>query len=172
MPGGSEDRIAAGGPPTRVAVIDIGTNSTRLLVAEVSDGQVRELDRRTRVTRLGRGVDLSGNLATEAIEATCEVIAEYVSAYAEMGVSEVAALATSAVRDASNGEAFIAELRERFALTARILDGEEEALLTFRGATAEQPPSQPVVVLDIGGGSTELVVGSAPGVEFHTSVQA
>jgi len=160
------------GGSNRVAVIDIGTNSTRLLVADVTDGHVQELDRRTRVTRLGRGVDLSGNLATEAIEAVCEVIAEYVVAYEQLDVSAVTAIATSAVRDASNGEAFIAELRERFALTARILDGEEEALLTYRGATAEDPPPGPVVVIDIGGGSTELIVGTGAEVDFHTSVQA
>jgi len=125
MPGGSN----------RVAVIDIGTNSTRLLVADVADGQVEEVDRRTRVTRLGRGVDLSGNLSTEGIEAVCEVLVEYVATYRQLGATTVDAIATSAVRDASNGDAFIAELRERFALTARILDGEEEALLTYRGAT-------------------------------------
>jgi exopolyphosphatase/guanosine-5'-triphosphate,3'-diphosphate pyrophosphatase len=162
MPGGSN----------RVAVIDIGTNSTRLLVADVSDGQVEEVDRRTRVTRLGRGVDLSGSLATEGIEAVCEVLAEYVAAYEQLGATPVDAIATSAVRDASNGDAFIAELRERFALSARILNGEEEALLTYRGATAERPPPEPVVVIDIGGGSTELIVGTGTEVDFHTSIQA
>ena len=172
MPGGGAEREPGQGAANRVAVIDIGTNSTRLLVADVTDGHVQELDRRTRVTRLGRGVDLSGNLATEAIEAVCEVIAEYVVAYEQLDVSAVTAIATSAVRDASNGEAFIAELRERFALTARTLDGEEEALLTYRGATAEDPPPGPVVVIDIGGGSTELIVGTGAEVDFHTSVQA
>jgi exopolyphosphatase/guanosine-5'-triphosphate,3'-diphosphate pyrophosphatase len=170
--GSSADRPPVSVPSSRVAVVDIGTNSTRLLVADVEDGRVVEVDRRTRVTRLGRGVDLSGNLATEAIEAVCEVVAEYVAVYERLGVGSVEAIATSAVRDASNGDAFIAELRERFALTARILDGEEEALLTYRGATAEHPPSQPTVVIDIGGGSTELVVGTGAEVGFHTSIQA
>jgi exopolyphosphatase / guanosine-5'-triphosphate,3'-diphosphate pyrophosphatase len=172
MPGGEADKGPEQDATSRVAVIDIGTNSTRLLVADVTDGHVQELDRRTRVTRLGRGVDLSGNLATEAIEAVCGVIAEYVEAYEQLDVDAVTAIATSAVRDASNGEAFIAELRERFALTARTLDGEEEALLTYRGASAEDPPPEPVVVIDIGGGSTELIVGTGAEVEFHTSVQA
>ena len=158
MPGGSH----------RVAVIDIGTNSTRLLVADVTDGQVEEVDRRTRVTRLGRGVDLSANLSTEGIEAVCEVLAEYVAAVEQLGATTVDAIATSAVRDASNGDAFIAELRERFALSARILDGDEEALLTYRGATAENPPTGPVVVIDIGGGSTELIVGTGAEVDFHS----
>ena len=155
----------------RVAVVDIGSNSTRLLVADVN-GAVREIERRTTVTRLGRGVDLSGQLSSEAIEAVCEAVAGYVSIYEEMGAETVTAIATSAVRDASNGSAFIAELRERFALDATVLDGEREARLTYRGATAENPPSGTELVIDIGGGSTELVAGSGSDVLFHTSLQA
>jgi exopolyphosphatase/guanosine-5'-triphosphate,3'-diphosphate pyrophosphatase len=162
----------AGDGTDRVAVIDIGTNSTRLLVAEVAGGRVRERERRTRVTRLGRGVDLSGNLAPEGIEAVCEAIGDYLAIAAENGVEDVEAVATSAVRDAGNGDAFRAELRERFALGARVLDGEQEALLTYRGATSEQAAAEPLLVVDIGGGSTELIVGSGPAVDFHTSLQA
>jgi len=157
--------------PQRVAVIDIGSNSTRLLIADV-DGGVSVLERQSRVTRLGRGVDLSGQLADEAIEAACAVIADYVETCRDAGVERPAAIATSAVRDASNGSAFIAELRERFALGARLLDGEEEARLTYRGATAEQPPDTPTLVIDIGGGSTEMIVGSGAEVAFHDSLQA
>ena len=156
----------------RVAVIDIGTNSTRLLVAEVEGEQVSELDRHTRVTRLGRGLDLSGSLSSEAIEDVCKVTGEYVALYEELGATTVEAIATSAVRDAANGDAFIAELRERFSLRARILDGEQEARLTYRGATAQRPEQHPALVIDIGGGSTELVIGSGPDVQFHTSLQA
>lgn len=155
-----------------MAVIDIGTNSTRLLVADVADGRVEEVDRRTQVTRLGRGVDLSGSLAAEGIEAVCAVVGDYVRAYEELGAEVVAPIATSAVRDAANGDAFIAELRERFDLDARVLDGEREALLTYRGATAQDRTPQPVAVIDIGGGSTELIVGSGPEVGFHASIQA
>jgi exopolyphosphatase / guanosine-5'-triphosphate,3'-diphosphate pyrophosphatase len=162
MPGGSK----------RVAVIDIGTNSTRLLVAEVADGRVEEIERRTRVTRLGQGVDLSRNLATEGIEAVCEAISEYIDVYKELAATEVDAIATSAVRDAANGGAFIAELRERFELDARVLEGREEALLTYRGATSGQAPPEPLLVIDIGGGSTELIVGRGTEVGFHTSLQA
>lgn len=172
MPGAQAETESAQGEAVRVAVVDIGTNSTRLLVADVEDDRVEEIDRRTRVTRLGRGVDLSGNLATEAIEAVCEIVAEYVGAYQQLGASSVDAIATSAVRDASNGDAFIAELRERFALSARILSGEEEALLTYRGATADGTPPQPVAVIDIGGGSTELIVGGGREIGFHASIQA
>jgi exopolyphosphatase / guanosine-5'-triphosphate,3'-diphosphate pyrophosphatase len=156
----------------RVAVIDIGSNSTRLLVADVIEGRVTEVERQSRVTRLGRGVDLSGQLSGEAIEAACAAIADYVAICRDEGVENIDAIATSAVRDASNGSAFAAELRERFALSARVLDGEEEARLTYLGATCENSPSLPTLVVDIGGGSTELIVGVGDEVSFHTSLQA
>jgi exopolyphosphatase/guanosine-5'-triphosphate,3'-diphosphate pyrophosphatase len=156
----------------RVAVVDIGTNSTRLLVADVADGRVAEVERLSRVTRLGRGVDLSGQLSAEAVEAACEAIAEYVALYEEAEAEEIVAIATSAVRDASNGDAFIAELRERFALSAKVLDGGAEARLTYMGATAEHPPAEPTLVIDIGGGSTELIVGIGAEIDFHVSLQA
>lgn len=159
------------GPSHRVAVIDVGSNSTRLLVADV-DGSVSVQERQSRVTRLGRGVDLSGQLADEAIEAACAAIADYVEICRDAGAERVTAIATSAVRDASNGEAFIAELRERFALSARVLDGEEEALATYRGATAEEPPTIPTLVIDIGGGSTEMIVGTGAEIAYHDSLQA
>jgi len=156
---------------TRVAVVDIGSNSTRLLVADVADRNVEQVERRTKVTRLGSGVDLSGQLSAEAVEAVCKTIGEYMALYEELDAREVVAIATSAVRDASNGEAFIAELRERFALNARVLDGSTEARLTYLGATAERTPQEPTLVVDIGGGSTELVVGSDSENAFHTSLQ-
>jgi exopolyphosphatase/guanosine-5'-triphosphate,3'-diphosphate pyrophosphatase len=156
----------------RVAVIDVGSNSSRLLVAEVADGEVAKVERQSRVTRLGRGVDLSGQLSAEAIEEACEAIGDYVTICEAAGVEAVATIATSAVRDASNGGAFVAELRERFALSARVLDGEEEARLTYLGATHEQPPADPTLVIDIGGGSTELIVGSGDEISFQTSLQA
>src|SRR4051794_192020 len=155
----------------RVAVIDIGSNSTRLLIADVAEGRVTEVERQSRVTRLGRGVDLSGQLSAEAIEAACAAIADYVAICREERVENIEAIATSAVRDASNGSAFIAELRERFALSARVLDGEEEARLTYLGATSERPPAEPTLVIDIGGGSTELIVGRGDRIDFHTSLQ-
>jgi len=155
----------------RVAVIDVGTNSTRLLVADVADGRVSPLERLSTVTRLGRGVDLSGHLASEAIEDVCTAIDGYVGIVEELGAEEVDAIATSAVRDADNGSAFVAELRERFALSARVLDGEEEARSTYMGATSEALPSEPTLVVDIGGGSTELIVGSGRDISFHDSLQ-
>jgi len=158
--------------PRRVAAIDIGSNSTRLLVADVTAGAVTEIERRTVVTRLGRGVDLSDQLSADGIEAVCETVSDFVAIYRELGVQSVYAVATSAVRDASNGGAFIAELRERFALDAEILSGEQEARLTYLGATAGDPPQVPTLVIDIGGGSTELIVGTAAEVAFHTSLQA
>jgi len=156
----------------RVAVIDVGTNSTRLLVADVEGGRVSPVDRRSTVTRLGRGVDLSGHLASEAIEDVCGAIDNYVGMLEELGAETVNVIATSAVRDADNGSAFIAELRERFALSARVLDGEEEARATYLGATSERPPTEPTLVIDIGGGSTELIVGTGSEISFHDSLQA
>jgi exopolyphosphatase/guanosine-5'-triphosphate,3'-diphosphate pyrophosphatase len=156
----------------RVAVIDIGSNSTRLLVADVWAERVDEVARESRVTRLARGVDLSGQLAAEAIEAACSAIADYVAACDRLEVERIEAIATSAVRDAANGDAFVAELRERFALATRVLDGEEEARLTYTGATFERPPAEPTLVIDIGGGSTELIVGTGREISFHASLQA
>ena len=156
----------------RVAVVDIGTNSTRLLIGDVEGRSVTEVERRTTVTNMGRGVDHSGLICTDAVDDVCTVIADYRSRYEEMGAERVMAIATSAVRDAVNGQAFIAELRERFDLDARMLTGEEEAHLTYLGATAHRPTSGPTLVFDIGGGSTELVVGTGREVDFHTSLQA
>ena len=157
---------------TRLAIVDIGTNSTRLLVAEVTDGSIAELDRRSAVTRMGRGVDTSGKLSAEAIEEVCDTVGEYIDAYRSLAADRVVAIATSAVRDAENSAAFMAELRERFALDARILNGTEEAWLTYLGACADRPSIDNALVIDIGGGSTELVIGSGGGVAFHASLQA
>jgi exopolyphosphatase/guanosine-5'-triphosphate,3'-diphosphate pyrophosphatase len=117
-------------------------------------------------------VDLSGQLAAEAIEAACAAVGPYVATLQELGAEKVDAIATSAVRDAGNGGAFVAELRERFALSARVLDGEEEARLTYLGATSEHSPKVPTLVVDIGGGSTELIVGEGREIEWHVSLQA
>jgi exopolyphosphatase / guanosine-5'-triphosphate,3'-diphosphate pyrophosphatase len=157
----------------RIAVVDIGTNSTRLLVADVDDGRVREVDRRSTVTRLGRGVDTSRQLSAEAIEVVCEVVGEYIAAYEELGAERVMAIATSAVRDADNAAMFLAELRERFALDARILTGDAEAQLTYAGVCADRPAAgRRTLVVDIGGGSTEMIVGEGPEVSYHASLQA
>jgi exopolyphosphatase/guanosine-5'-triphosphate,3'-diphosphate pyrophosphatase len=155
----------------RVAVIDMGTNSTRLLVADIDGGRVEELERRSTVTRLGRGVDTSAQLSADAIEAVCEAVAGYIALYEELEPDRVIAIATSAVRDAENSGAFIGELRERFALSAGVLDGDEEARLTYLGACAARPATERTLVIDIGGGSTELIVGSGTEIAFHASLQ-
>lgn len=153
-------------------MIDIGTNSTRLLVADVTGTSVREVDRRTTVTRLGRGVDHSGRLSTDAIEAVCETVAGYVEVIAGHGAAKTSVIATSAVRDADNGGAFVAEVRERFALTAEIFDGDTEARTTYLGTTAGRTDDEVLLVADIGGGSTELIVGRGKEPVFHRSLQA
>jgi len=149
-------------PARRVAVADLGSNTTRLLIAEVGDGTVAELDRRTEITALGRGVDASGRLDEEAIERVVGALAGYRQAIDAAEVERTVAVATSAVRDAANGDDFRADLRERFGFEVQTITGEEEARLTFLGATSRRAPGEgPVVVIDIGGGSTELVIGVA-----------
>jgi exopolyphosphatase/guanosine-5'-triphosphate,3'-diphosphate pyrophosphatase len=165
----------------RVAVVDIGTNSTRLLVADVAppaDGAapgVTELERRSTVTRLGHGVDATGALDDEAVERVVAVLADYRAAIDELAAERTVAVLTSAVRDAANGPEFAARVRDEFGFDAHTLPGAEEARLTFLGATSERPAGapSPVVVIDIGGGSTEFVVGVG-GEEptFHVSTQS
>src|SRR4051812_37214440 len=160
------------GGSARGGVVDRGTNSTRLLVADVNETDVREIERRSTVTRLGRGVDTAGCLAAEAIEEVCATVADYIEIYRPLKPEHVIAIATSAVRDASNSSAFIAELRERFALGAAVLAGADEARLTYSGATHGRTERDPTLVIDIGGGSTELILGSGDEVAFFASLQA
>jgi exopolyphosphatase/guanosine-5'-triphosphate,3'-diphosphate pyrophosphatase len=158
----------------RAAVVDIGTNSTRLLIADVQDGRIVERDRRTQVTRLGAGVDASGALADDAMERVLAVVDEYHEAIQATGCDLTTAVLTSAVRDAANGAEFAQRVSERYGLAAQTIDGDTEAALTFLGATAERDPADPrtLLVIDIGGGSTELVVGRAGGEPtFHVSTQ-
>lgn len=155
----------------KVAVVDVGTNSTRLLVAEVKDGRVRELDRRTIVTRLGEGVDAAGRLGEAAMERVFEACAEYRKAVDEAGAERVVAMLTSAVRDAANGAELERELERRFGFDAQTISGEREARLTYLGATSARPHAAPTLVLDIGGGSTEVVVGQGDSVQFFVSTQ-
>jgi exopolyphosphatase / guanosine-5'-triphosphate,3'-diphosphate pyrophosphatase len=155
-----------------VAVIDIGTNTTRLLVAEVEDGEVVELERRTVITRLGQDVDATGRLADEAMDRVAEVIAGYREVIDRVGAERIVAVATSAMRDSQNGPEFRDRLEKRFGVEARTISGDEEARLTFLGATAGRDDDRDTVVIDIGGGSTEYVLGRAGGEpEFHTSTQ-
>jgi len=158
----------------RVGVVDIGTNSTRLLVADVRPDGVEVLDRATTVTRLGQGVDATGRLADEAMDRVRAALTGYRERLDAHGSERDVAVLTSAVRDASNGEAFVAEVRDAFGLDAQVLAGEEEARLTFLGATSERDPADttPSVVIDIGGGSTEFVTGRADAMDFHVSMQA
>jgi exopolyphosphatase/guanosine-5'-triphosphate,3'-diphosphate pyrophosphatase len=159
----------------RVAVVDVGTNSTRLLIADVdpSGGSVRELVRRSQVTRLGDGVDRDGTLSLEASERTYRCLDGYATAIAEQRCEANLAVLTSAVRDAANGREFAERVRDRYDLDARVLSGAEEAQLTFLGAMSGRPaPVEPTVVIDIGGGSTEFVIGVGRSAGFHTSLHA
>ncbi len=159
----------------RVAVVDIGTNSTRLLVADVdpSDGSIEELVRRSQVTRLGDGVDASGRLSEEAAGRVYSTLERYRAEIEAHECEANLAVLTSAVRDAANGPEFAERVREDYGLDARVLKGEEEAELTFLGAMAGRAPAtEPTVVIDIGGGSTEFVVGVGRTAGFHVSLHA
>jgi exopolyphosphatase/guanosine-5'-triphosphate,3'-diphosphate pyrophosphatase len=153
--------------------VDIGTNSTRLLIADVeqSTGAVTELLRRSEVTRLGAGVEQTGRLSDEACGRVFDRLGEYREAIDTHGCEANLAVLTSAVRDASNGAEFAARVREDYGLDARVLRGEEEAQMSFLGAmSGRAAPSEPTVVIDIGGGSTEFIVGRSREAGFHVSL--
>ncbi len=121
--------------------------------------RLTELDRRTTVTRLGEGLEATGRLSDDAMGRVSDALAEYRAAIDRLGAERVVAVATSAMRDASNGPAFRDEIQRRFGLDARTISGDEEARLTFLGATAGRPAGAGTLVIDIGGGSTEYVTG-------------
>ena len=145
----------------RVAAVDVGTNSVRLLVAEPSPDGITHLERLMTVTRLGQGVDASGRLHDDALRRTLDCIAGYAQRWRELDVTRVRIAATSAVRDAENRDAFFGGVRELAGIDAEVLSGEEEARTAFRGATASLHAAAPYLVLDIGGGSTEFILGTA-----------
>jgi exopolyphosphatase/guanosine-5'-triphosphate,3'-diphosphate pyrophosphatase len=149
---------------TRVAAIDLGTNSTRLLVADVEDGRVEELVRRLTITRLGEGVDERRRLLPAPIARVRNCLAEYRRELEALGATRTLAVATSAVRDAENGEAFLGEIEWSYGFTTRLLDGDEEAALMLRGVASGRERLEPgTLVVDIGGGSTELVLTADAG---------
>jgi exopolyphosphatase / guanosine-5'-triphosphate,3'-diphosphate pyrophosphatase len=159
-------------PVPRIGVVDLGTNSTRLLVADVEDGAVVELERRTVVTRFGEGVDATGRLSDAAMGRVDEALEDYREVIDRLGARRVVAVATSAMRDAENGPAYREHVQERFGIDARTISGDKEARLSFLGATAGRDGSASTMLVDIGGGSTEYVVGR-PGQDpdFHVSTR-
>src|SRR5450755_2529511 len=150
---------------TRVAAVDIGTNSTRLLVADIegegADALLQPVERQMRITRLGAGVDADRRLRPDAIERTVAVLREYGETIARLGATRVRAAATSASRDARNRDEFFEPATEALhGVRPELLSGEEEAALSFLGATADLHEPTPYLVVDVGGGSTEFVVGT------------
>ncbi len=159
----------------RIAVVDIGTNTTRLYVADVEARRVaRQLHRQSRVTRLGAGVDADGRLRDDAVAREHAVLADYAQLIDEQAAERRVAVMTSAVRDATNGRQFAAAVAERYGLDVHVLSGDEEARLTYLGATDEVDPGsqEQILVMDIGGGSTELIIGRGRSAGFHVSTQA
>ena len=145
----------------RVAAVDLGTNTTRLLVADVDGGRVDEVHRESRITRLGEGVDARGRLLPVPIARVRNALADYRRTLERLGAERTLAVATSAVRDAENGEAFLGEVEWSYGFATRLVSGDDEAELTRRGVE----PKPGTLVVDIGGGSTELIVD-----EFHASL--
>jgi exopolyphosphatase/guanosine-5'-triphosphate,3'-diphosphate pyrophosphatase len=145
-----------------VAAVDQGTNTTRLLVADIGDGRVEELHRETRITRLGEGVDSRHRLLPLPIARVRNVLTDYRRTAESLGAERTLLVATSAVRDAENGEAFLGEIEWSYGFSTRLLSGDEEAELTKRGVGELGAAT---LLVDIGGGSTELVLG-----DFHTSL--
>ena len=141
----------------RVAAVDLGTNSTRLLVADVDDGRVEEVSRDSQITRLGEGVDERRKLLPLPVARVRNVLSEYRREVERLGAERVLTIGTSAVRDAENGEAFLGEIEWSYGFTTRLLSGEEEADLTRRGVANGRAVGDETVVLDVGGGSTELI---------------
>ena len=156
---------------TRVAAVDLGTNSTRLLVADVEDGRLREVVRRLAITRLGEGVDERRRLLPLPIARVRNVLVDYRRELEALGATRTLAVATSAVRDAENGEAFLGEVEWSYGFATRLLDGLEEAAITFNGVASGSAVEPDTLVVDIGGGSTELVLGGPDGVDWATSLQ-
>jgi exopolyphosphatase / guanosine-5'-triphosphate,3'-diphosphate pyrophosphatase len=145
----------------RVGAVDLGTNTTRLLVADVDDGRIKELHRETHITRLGEGVDARGRLLPAPIARVRNVLTDYRQTVERLGAERTLVVATSAVRDAENGEAFLGEIEWSYGFATRLVSGDEEAELTRSGVQ----PQPRTLVLDIGGGSTELVLD-----DFHVSL--
>ena len=144
-----------------LAAVDCGTNSVRLLVSRLVDGRLVEVDRRLHLTRLGQGVDATGQFHPEALARTLDAMADFGAELDELGVTHRRVVATSAARDARNSAEFFDGARARLGVEAEIIPGEEEARLSYAGAVGALPgTAQPVLVMDIGGGSTELVLGS------------
>mgnify|MGYP003333492615 FL=1 len=155
---------------SRVAAIDCGTNSIRLLIADISAGSFREIDRRMEIVRLGQGVDQNKSFHPDAIERTLAAVSDFAIEISRRGVSKVRFCATSATQDASNRAIFIEGVKSILGVEPEVISGEEEARLSFLGATQELHDSEsPFLVVDIGGGSTEFVFG-ARGVEAAKSV--
>lgn len=150
--------------PLRVAAVDCGTNTVRLLVVEATEHGFVELDRRLHLTRLGQGVDATGRFAEEALERTLAAVDDFAAVIAQHGVGRVRFVATSAARDAGNRDEFFRGVRDRLGVEAEIISGDEEAALSFRGAVSGTATvCWPALVMDIGGGSTELVMGTHGG---------
>ena len=156
----------------RVAAVDLGTNTTRLLVSDVEDGELEEVVRREEITRLGESVDRRRILLPTAVARVRNVLVDYRREAERLGAERVLAVGTSAVRDADNGEAFLGEVEWSYGFTTRLLDGGEEAEMMLRGVASDRSVAAGTLVIDIGGGSTELVLTDGNRLSWANSTDA
>jgi exopolyphosphatase/guanosine-5'-triphosphate,3'-diphosphate pyrophosphatase len=154
----------------RVGAIDIGTNTTRLLVADVDGGRIGDVERESRITRLGEGVDERRRLLPAPIARVRNTLTDYRRTLERLGAARTLVIATSATRDAENGEAFLGEIEWSYGFATRLLSGHDEALMTYRGVTSGRSVDSGTAIIDLGGGSTELVAGGPDGVAWHDSL--
>lgn len=157
----------------RYAAIDVGTNTVLLVVAERTSTGFTPVAERGEITRLGKGVDASRRLAPEAVERTLDAVARYAAEARSLGAVDLAITATSAARDAANGAEFLAAAKARAGVEVEILSGDEEARRSYLAVAtdfAAEAGTRPLVAIDIGGGSTEFIIGHGRAVEFHTSI--
>jgi exopolyphosphatase/guanosine-5'-triphosphate,3'-diphosphate pyrophosphatase len=154
----------------RVAAVDLGTHATRLLVADVEDGRIEEIERDLVFTNLGEDVDRRRRLLPVPIARVRNCLSDYRRRIETAGAERTLAVGTSAIRDAENGEAFLGEVEWSYGFSTQLLSGHDEALMMFRGVTADREVEEGTIIVDVGGGSTELVAGEPDGVRWHDSL--
>lgn len=156
----------------KAAAIDIGTNSMRLLLCEYEANSFRHKEKHLIITRMGQGLSASGVISEQAIERNVSALSVFKAKADEFGAEDIIAIATSAVRDAANREEFLTQAKQKTGIDIRVISGQEEASLGISGVISEYNTDEDILVIDIGGGSTELVLGGSQGIDYAVSINA